>query len=322
MKISLPSGKEAWLIGDPHLGRKFEVGVPLHRRGERERRQIEKFKAELATPEVAANIMVGDLFDHPHVGFSTVMAAADAVLEAAKALPNTQFFMMAGNHDRSRQMSTVGAWEMFERLLERRLPNVTVVTRESWDTDLKILMLPWRWDRPVSEQLPVEGSTIFDGFAAIGHWDLQDYGGDTSHLAPTKALAELGVTHFYSGHFHIEGRFEVDGLAVNCTGSLEPYSHGEDPTGEIYVTMTLPELKAIAPELIKDKCVRVLLAEGEELPENVDCLALTKKRLAAEESDDWAVKSLGEFDWAKILEDHLKDVDPDVRNFINERMTA
>jgi DNA repair exonuclease SbcCD nuclease subunit len=119
MLVELPCGTRVWHIGDPHLGKRFENGVPLHRCGEREARQMRKFKDELAT-DADVIIMVGDLFDHPQVAMATIIDAVDAIELAAMRRPNVQFFMMAGNHDRSRQLNTAGAWEVFRKIIEGR----------------------------------------------------------------------------------------------------------------------------------------------------------------------------------------------------------
>ena len=53
------------LIGDPHITRKFEFGVPLARRGERENSLFEDFKARLYAGTESIVIAVGDLFEKP-----------------------------------------------------------------------------------------------------------------------------------------------------------------------------------------------------------------------------------------------------------------
>ena len=318
MLIDLPSGRTCWLIGDPHLGRKFEVGVPLHRRGEREARQLEKFVEELATP-CDVNVMVGDLFEHPHVGHSVVVAAAQAYLEAAERHPDTMFIAMPGNHDLPRNLGVVGAWDAFEEIVRDRYDNL-YVDRSPAVLDDEIAIFPWEWGVSALEQVEQHSYLFREGQIAIGHWDLKSYGGDDSHLAPVKALSELGIADFYSGHYHLEGDYEVDGYTVHCTGSLEPYTHAEDATGETYQTLSLEGVLA-NPEALKDKCVRVILQPGEELPSDIDCLAMTAKRAAADEGETEQV-SFSTFDWQKIMEDALKGLDPEVKNFITDRLTG
>ena len=112
MRFSTPQ-VEGWIIGDPHLGRKFN-NVALHRQGEREAAQLAQFKAELATPDVGIVVMIGDLFDKPFVPLSVINDAAHAVIEAAGAREDVTFVMLAGNHDKSRQLGLRGAWEIFD----------------------------------------------------------------------------------------------------------------------------------------------------------------------------------------------------------------
>lgn len=315
MKHSLQSGETIWFVGDPHLGRTFETGVPLHRRGEREARQFQRFVEELAT-DCDINIMVGDLFDHPQVSDKVRVAAADAYLAAARARPTTQFFVMAGNHDRSRQLDTVGAWEIFRRLVEGKCPNLKVIDVPGQFGN--IALFPWQWGVPAAEQ--VANFRQNDRVElAVGHWDLQSFGGSDDHLAPTELLFERfpHLVEVVSGHYHIEGNYPVGKHMVRCTGSLEPFTHAEDPEGELYVTVTLDELAGLD---VTDKCVRVLLSEGEELPVGLDCLALTGKRLSEINDDESVAEKLGTFDWQKILDECLKGVPAEVRAFIDERL--
>lgn len=124
------------------------------------------------------------------------------------------------------------------------------------------------------------------------HHDLESFGGNTDYMVPAAELMELfpNCRKIVTGHWHLEGEYQVDGIDVSCTGSLEPYSHGEDPNGEIYLTLTLDELAARDPATLADKCVRVLLREGEELPVALDCLQLTGKRIGIDEAESVADK--------------------------------
>ena len=314
MKFSLSNGKTVALIGDPHLGRKFENGVPLHRRGERERKQLANFQEQLVQ-EADIVVMVGDLFDHPHVGFKVVLDAYTAIDAAATATGN-EILLLAGNHDLPRNLEVVGAFEMLEALLEGH-PKVTVV-RRPWIKD-GLALFPWEWNRTALDQV----EKLYDNGrveAAIGHWDLQSFGGDDSHVCPTAALkAKFGnELAIYSGHYHLPGEYEVDGHTVVCTGSMEPYSHAEDPDGSLYVTLTLDELEG--RDDLHDKCVRVLLAEGEELPSDLDCLALTAKRAAKEDTEVGEI-TLGDFNWSSILAEKLAPLTAEVRGFIEERLS-
>jgi DNA repair exonuclease SbcCD nuclease subunit len=289
--------------------------VPHHKRGERELRQRALFKAELNTKGVDYIVMVGDLVDHPNVGYKIVVDAANDILEATEENPDVTYLFLAGNHDLPRNIETVGAFDDFEAIVQGRYDNVVVV-RNPIIIDQEIALLPWQWGVSTADQV---AKLVGQAEVSIGHCDLQSYGGDDSHLYPTQELAAIGVQQFFGGHYHIEGSYPVNGHVVNCTGSLEPYSHGEDPEGKIYVTLSLEE--ATDGRDLSQNCVRVILKDGEEIPDDLDCMALTaiKEKLVAEEGEQ---VSLGKFEWKTVLEEALADLDPDVREFIQERLSA
>lgn len=317
MLIETPQTK-AWLIGDPHFGKDFRNGTPLHRRGERERMQREQFIAELDTPDVDTVVMVGDLFDRPFIPLPILGQVINDVVAAALARPKVQFVMMAGNHDLSRQLDVDGAWDIF-RLAVSWLENVRVVEQPTIYKDLALF--PWCWGETAAEQATAFLSPLPDLAAVIGHWDMKDFGGDTSHLAPVRLLQERinpNIT-FYSGHFHEERTYTVEGVNIHCTGSMQPYAHGE---GEMYLTLTLDE--ALARDDLHDKCVRVLLEPGEVLPD-IDCLQLSLKRNQSE-ADEVELREVGidAFNLSNVLEEEFNanEVPDDVRTFIKERMSA
>src|SRR3546814_8201991 len=85
--------------------------------------------------------MVGDLFDHPHVGFKVVLDAYIAIDAATQATGN-EILLLAGNHDLPRNLEVVGAFEMLEALLDGH-PKVTTV-RRPWIKD-GLALFPWEW---------------------------------------------------------------------------------------------------------------------------------------------------------------------------------
>ncbi|MGI9361634.1 MAG: metallophosphoesterase, partial [Parasphingorhabdus sp.] len=295
--------------GDVHAGRRFERGVPLHRRGEREAAQLARLQEELATPNITINITIGDLFDHPHVGYGTVLEVAQAYLNADSAV---QYFIMAGNHDLPRNVEVVGAFDVFEKIVAAR-PNITVVRNPLvWEG---IAMFPWEWTRSAEEQVADLDDQEYD--VVVGHFDLQSFGGDDSHMVPVNVIPDN--VELYSGHWHLPGDYKVSGRTVHCTGSMLPFSHAEDPEGEIYVTLTLDEFNAENPAGFKNKCVRILLKPGEELPVDLDCLALTAKRHVEEEAEKEA-EALGDFNWSAILATKIGVLEPHVQEFIHEKI--
>jgi len=300
-----------WLIGDPHFGKDFRNGTPLHRRGEREAMQRAQFQAELATHEANMVVMVGDLFDKPFVPLPILSQVINDVIDAAQSRPEVHFVMMAGNHDRSRQLDVQGAWDIFS-LAVNWLDNVHIVNEPT--AIQGIMCYPWQWDVSALEQIERYGTGSCDVF--VGHWDMMSFGGDDSHICPTASLAPGKV---YSGHYHEERDYEIDGVTVHCTGSMQPYAHGE---GDMYVTLTVAE--ALARDDLHDKCVRIILEPGQDMPE-IDCLQLTQKRLDAEaEEIELGEIGIGAFNLAEVLDQQFNENEvPDtVRTFIKERMGA
>lgn len=313
--FELPDGRRVALIGDPHLGKDFDKHAPPARRGQRSTMQMAQFYDELrADAEVI--IMVGDLFDHPRVSDGVVIGAAHAVRFMAEAWPDKTFIMMAGNHDMPRNLTSVGAWTKFTKMLEDRRPNLHIVRRPAVINDVAVF--PWEWDRSALEQ--VEDVRSETPLAAVGHWDLELFDGDGKHMAPTKALHEaFGKIGIYSGHFHTPGVYTVDGIDVVCTGSMQPISHGEDPDKSLYITVTMDELNNMRPCDYYNKHVRVLVKPGEEIPD-LNCLGVSHKRLVEESETHQGVISPASFDWTERLAQRISTLSQPVQDFIIERI--
>jgi predicted phosphodiesterase len=270
-KLSLP--KNIMVLGDPHLGRKFKTGVPLHRIGEREALQWAQFREGLLDHKGETHINMGDLFDRFIVPPEVVLMAADIYRSAAKKHPLCDFVVREGNHDVSKDSDRASSFDLFERLVEDS-QNIFVVRNEPLVLN-GFGFVPYHAFKPTVDLV----SALPRGLEAVfGHWDIVDFGGD--NVIPTKLMADQGVKLAVSGHDHVARTERFHGVDVIVTGSMQPYTHAEDNNGEWYVTLTLDELE---PEAVKDKNVRILLREGETLPADLDCLSLTAKRVTSEE---------------------------------------
>ncbi|RWH49587.1 MAG: hypothetical protein E5V72_03405 [Mesorhizobium sp.] len=300
------------ILGDPHLGRAFVRGVSLEKRGLREKMVMDDFQQRLATScQYDAFICVGDLFDKWAVPYSVVFQAAWVYLQAARKNPQTSYYVLAGNHDISRDLEKKGALDLFE-LIVGNLTNVFVIrhTNGGYVTKIggdRVGFFPFHPTKP-AEDLVTDKIDV-----AIGHYDTI-FGED--NMIPTKRLAEVGCKVAYTGHVHLPDEFERDGVKVIQVGSMQPYAHGED-TGEMYVTLGLGELEG---KDLSDKCVRVLLAPGERLDQEVDCLQLTFKRIGVVEEDTEEV-SMGDFNLMALFGQAFEEaaVPDDVRSQILTR---
>lgn len=262
------------VLGDPHLGRKFETGVPLHRKGEREHMQREKFLASLRDAKAEVHVTMGDLFDKFIVPPEVVLFAAHAYMRAAEDNPNTTFVVLRGNHDVSRNADKASSWDLFCALVDQH-PSVWAVDEHpiAYEGMLFVPYDPFNYDH-LEEYLNDEIDTVF------GHFDVVDFGGH--NVAPTELLARNGVQTLINGHDHLAREFDRHGVRVVVTGSMEPFTHAEDKTGELYVTVTLDELAKLD---VHNKNVRVLLKDGETLPDDLDCLSLVAKRVIDDDAD-------------------------------------
>lgn len=315
MKFTLSDGRTGQAIGDPHFGLKFEVGVPLSKRGIREASQIKDFRQQL-NEDVDVCIVVGDVFDHPYVPYQVVAQVASALEDAASTNPDCQYIVYAGNHDLPRDITKVGAFHDLVDRLKDRYQNLVLVRRPMVVNNIAIF--PWEWDRRADEQVQdLAGQKIV---AAFGHWDLILFDKTKDeHLAPTKEIIEaFGKVPMYTGHIHIAGEYKVKGHMVTCTGSLQPYDHGQDPDNTLYVTEALSDVLAKPEGHYKDKMLRIILKPGEQLPQ-IEALAITPKRVASEKVEKTTV-SLNDFDWHKTLRSAIEKMDEEVRKFTLERM--
>ena len=268
--MSLP---DVTILGDPHLGKRFKTGVPLHRVGDREAAQQKVFRTSLGTVSTPFHVNMGDLFDQRIVSPEIVLRAAGDYGKVAILLPDTTFVVLMGNHDVSRNADQASSFDLFEALVSG-YRNIVVVKDEP-----RVLegygFVPFSAFRPTTDlvdQLPDDLTAVF------GHWDIQDWGGD--NVIPTALLAKKGITLAVSGHDHLAREETRNGVKIIVTGSMQPFTHAEDPNGDLYVTTGLP----IEGD-VTNKNVRVILKPGETLPADLDCLSLTGRRESVEKME-------------------------------------
>lgn len=277
----------AGILGDPHLGRSFVRGVSLEKRGLREKMVMEDFQQRMkASGDYDVFICMGDLFDKWAVPYSVVFKASWTFFKAARDNPDTQYVVIAGNHDISRDLEKKGALDLFE-LVVGHIENVTIVRHHHECAGMGIGgkwvgFFPFHPTKPAAELVPEKLDIAF------GHWDTV-FGAD--NMIPTKQLAAAGCKVAYTGHVHLPDQFKRDGVEVIQVGSMQPYAHGED-YGEMYVTLGLDE---ITGENLTDKCVRVSLLPGQRLDEEIDCLQLTVQRVGSNEEDAEVEVTMGDF---------------------------
>lgn len=285
------------ILPDTHLGRTFTNNVPLHRRGERERTLWEKFEQELDPQGETLHVHVGDLFDKAIVSYDVLFKAAELYRRAALAHPKTTFVVLRGNHDASRDLEHRSAFDLFIEMT-CWVENIVVLREPMILGDMAF----FPWSPITSAEEMVRSVTGTGDSIAFGHWDT-DLRSDPFNLIPTKVLAERGFTKAYTGHVHLAQKFQRDDVDVDVVGSLIPFAHGEDPTGETYVTLSLDEARAAGD--LHNKCVRIRLQPGEIYDLTIDCLQLQVER--ADVCEEPLDVSLGDFDLHKLFDDVLAE---------------
>lgn len=261
------------IVGDPHLGRQFINNVPLAKRGVRDMMVREDFLRALDPEGAEVHVCMGDLFDKKTVPLETIFFAANAYIEAANTNGKVLFYILAGNHDLSRNVLDVSAFEIFKAMVLHQR-NIMVVTG-SMDA-CGLWFFPWSpWKTAAEMVAGEEGTEGID--VAFGHWDLD---GASTNLIPIEQLKKLGIRKVYNGHVHLPRIEQREGIEVVNVGSLQPYAHGEGD--ELYKTVSLEEART---GNFKDVCVRVRLEPGEALDFDIDALAVQVQRSDVAELD-------------------------------------
>lgn len=248
------------LIGDTHFGKKFKTGVPLNRRGELEEMFFTKFEKELNEPSDLV-VQLGDLFDSVIVDLNTIDRVYNIINQAYNNSKRTQFFFIRGNHDAPRDSAQTSAFDILEKMCAPMRDRVNfVVSPVRWRNNI---FVGWDYFREETLRETFSKLNLSSSDYIFGHFE--------EPIEPV--LLEIDNPVF-SGHIH---KAHTVGN-VSFVGSLLPLAFGEEGDSTIMETVSLDELLSRDPEEIKNKRLRVLLNEGEELPDNIDCLQLIAKK--------------------------------------------
>jgi DNA repair exonuclease SbcCD nuclease subunit len=305
---------EITVLGDQHLGKKFLNGTPLHRRGDRRQMQMDDFKNSLLNCETPLHVNVGDLFDEVVVPYNDVFAAARTYRHAAEQNPDIHYYVTRGNHDATKDATRVSAYMLFAAMLED-VPNITV----SMAVPIRFgdyCIIPWHPEHDAETMVELHADLIRDAEIVFGHWDIVAIS-NTSNLIPAQSLADLGVKRIVTGHDHGRRDLTIAGLPVFVTGSMQPYSHAEDPDDNLYVTLSPEEAMAQADDLV-DKCVRIELQPGQVFDQVIDCLQLSVVRRTNEADEEDMEVGFEEFDFEALLRKACAEAELDDEQFIAE----
>ena len=301
------------LIGDPHIGRKFKTGVPVHRLGEREASVKNQLYAEVASTDNTPVIIMGDLFDTYSIPDELTLWVSETLNEAAQW---KEVYVLRGNHCVSRDAEKRGSFDVLEKLC----PNVVFV-KGVWEIQLENGYLAlfgydaFKSAAELANQLTVNCNYL----AAFGHYDLTSHGSDFN-LVPTEVFAALKIPVAYTGHIHKGQTIERHGVTVHAVGSMQPYAHGEQAEGDpLYQTLTLDEFNARNPEEFENVNLRILLKGDEVFDTQLDCLSLVFKHIANDEAEPLEV-AYDSFNSDNILTECLDGVSANLADWVRTRL--
>ena len=273
------------VLGDPHIGKVFKTGVPLHRLGDQEKIQMDQFEKSLMSGIEKYHVCVGDIFDKFVVPNHILLSVFKTYKKATLTLPERKFFILEGNHDASRDIHKTSSFDLLKLLLEP-YTNIFIVSKLPMAFG-PIGFIPWHPFKTSTEMAELfirkYGDELFE--VIFTHNDIESFGDKTDNLIQTELLGPY-TDKMVTGHIHTPSEFSRDNIEVYVVGSMMPYSHSEDPNNEFYETLTLAEFELLLPYEYKDLNIRLLLSPGEDLPVDIDCLSLTSKRMTDNKDDE------------------------------------
>lgn len=276
------------IITDTHFGRTFKEGVPLNRRGEYESKILLDFGRAMNSDKSSIFIHAGDLFESPYVS-NEVLMNVYTIIRLNKN-PLVHYYFLAGNHDLPKDNDSIAnsSFYILSKLLEKYTNIHFTFEPELVEDDT--LLIPYSHKYNVNDWLDERLNAKVN--YVVGHFD--------DPVPPT--LAYYNGQKF-SGHFHKQ-HITYDGTYF--VGSFYPIAFGEESGTDVMETMTLQEYHDRSEEELKDKRIRILLKEGEELPVEYSCLQLIGKK-EKKEDIDIEVKLEDDFDFRMLFYSCLKN---------------
>lgn len=294
---------KAFLIGDVHLGRKFRnKDIPLDKRGVREQILRLRFQqyVDAAIKSVKSGrtdfvVQLGDLFDSPTVAYEDLMFAYSQLSKFNNE--GIKCYIIAGNHDLPKDKSRVSALSMLKTLFSLNtnyikivMDNIKVHTPIS--SGEEHIFIPYSHEtdsRTLLDDIKPQGIKTY----IYGHFD-----------EPFPTEWQTQFTHVYTGHIHAPKTVGN----VSVVGSILPLTFAEDPNNFFMRTVPLSEYeKDLEAGVSEYRCYRIILKDGEELPEEKHCLQMSvynpKNDVEGEELD----VEFEAFDIEKLLHEALDE---------------
>lgn len=292
-----------FLIGDVHLGRKFRnKDIPLDKRGVRE--QILKLRfqqyVDLAIKLIKSGkynfvVQLGDLFDSFAVSYEDLLFAYEQLSKFNQN--NITCYILAGNHDLSKDTSRVSALSMLKKMLGDVCVHIVTedyqVIHDNLNNEQHVL-IPYNHEDDSRKNL--RPFRIIAGCKSYiyGHFD-----------EPFPVEWQQQFTHVYTGHIH-KPREEGN---ITIVGSILPLTFAEDANNSFMRTVTLDEYEKDLADGVSDyRCYRIKLGEGEELPAEKHCLQMSVyNEKKPDDSEQDINVEFETFDMDRLLHEALDD---------------
>lgn len=289
-----------YTIGDVHLGKRFRnKDIPLDKRGVREeilRIRFDQY-VKLAIKAVKSGkyeavVQLGDLFDSFAVSYEDLMFAYKTLLQFCNE--KIPCYILAGNHDYSKDNSRLSAFDVLSKMFELTKDNFVHFIKDKpkalYLEDYVHLLVPYSHDHDSKQ----DAKSMYAQTVIYGHFD-----------EPFPDSWQTNFAHVYTGHIH---KPEVRGN-ITIVGSILPFTFAEDAHNSFMRTVTLDEYeKDLSLGLSNYRCYRIILRDGEELPEEKHCLQMSVyKEKEADEDSDLTV-AFETFDLEQLMHEALDDL--------------
>lgn len=291
INITDDNGLEVFIqtIGDPHLGKTFRTGVPSSKLGFRENLVLKQF-SDLLNPDENLKInyvvIMGDLFDKFVVSPTIVNKTSSIIQQAVSDNKNITYFIIPGNHDLSKDSTKTSSYGLlYEILSKTNLANLYTLYKESSIFEVSPHLYfyldvynPFHTELEEPLDDPFEEISPTAKVISFGHWD--SIKNDFAQYLPNYHIKDRSST-IVSGHIHTPETFISEGTKYIYTGSIQPFTHGEDPNSEYYVTYKYNEIESFIDnknvkklEEISLKNLRINCYPGYVLTGPIDSLSI------------------------------------------------
>lgn len=324
--ISFIDGLVIQTIGDPHLGRNFKNNLK-NKIGIRENMVFNSFTELLKAPSDYCVVM-GDLFDKAVISNECLQRTIQILEDISLSYPTRKFIILSGNHDLFKNKHKVSSFELlYDYFNKNPIENLIIVKDKSEiisEDNLSMIFTDYDPFKTIDEKLSPNDFPINNFCLAFGHWDTENYGNSKFIDRTIPKILLKNCDLIVTGHEHKPSVKTIENKNVVITGSLQPYSFGEEIEGEdLYVTVLKEELQKILDNNDKEfskSNVRVILESKEDYPEPFDCLSISYKHTQKESEEELEELSKNTLDSFKdhflnILKQHKTEEN---KSFIKE----